>query len=101
VLVLTGTGTGADLVGAIEEGAAGYVVKTAPKAELARTIRIVAGSGPYVLPRWVLFRLRQHLTRTALTEREAEIVRLVATGRNTWEIARSVHPSRADGKALP
>jgi DNA-binding NarL/FixJ family response regulator len=52
VLVLTGTGRGADLVGAIEEGAAGYVDKTAPKDELARAIRIVAGSGPYVSPGW-------------------------------------------------
>ncbi len=35
-LVLTGSGTGADLVGATEEGAAGYVDKTAPKDEPAR-----------------------------------------------------------------
>jgi DNA-binding NarL/FixJ family response regulator len=48
VLVLTGTGTGAGLVGAIEEGAAGYVEKTAPNDELARAIRIVAGSWPCV-----------------------------------------------------
>jgi DNA-binding NarL/FixJ family response regulator len=39
----------------------------------------------------VLFRLRQHPARTALTEREAEILRLVATGRKTREIARSMH----------
>ena len=36
VLVLTRTGTGANLVGAIEEGAAGCVDKTAPKDEPAR-----------------------------------------------------------------
>jgi DNA-binding NarL/FixJ family response regulator len=39
----------------------------------------------------VLFRLRQHPARRALTEREAEILRLVATGRKTREIARYVH----------
>jgi DNA-binding NarL/FixJ family response regulator len=39
----------------------------------------------------VLFRLRQHPARTALTEREAEIPCLVATGRKTQQIARSVH----------
>ncbi len=93
VLVLTGAGTDTDLVGAIEEGAAGYVDKTAPKDELARAVRIVAGGGPYVSPGVgsVLFRLRQHPARTALTEREVEILRLVATGKKTREIARSVH----------
>jgi DNA-binding NarL/FixJ family response regulator len=93
VLVLTGTGTDTDLAGAIEEGAAGYVDKTAPKDELARAIRIVAGGGPYVSPEAgsALFRLRQHPARAALTEREVEILRLVATGRKTQEIARTVH----------
>ncbi len=93
VLVLTGTGTDTDLVGAIEEGAAGYVDKTAPKDELARAIRSVARGGPYVSPGVgsALFRLRQHPARAALTEREIEILRLVATGRKTQEIARTVH----------
>ncbi len=39
----------------------------------------------------VLFRLRQHPARTALTEREAENLRPVATGNKAQEIARSVH----------
>jgi DNA-binding NarL/FixJ family response regulator len=39
----------------------------------------------------VLFRLRQHAAQTALAEREVEILRLVAAGRKTQEIARSVH----------
>lgn len=62
VLVLIGAGTDTDLVCAIEEGAPGYVDKTAPKDELARAIRIVAGCGPSVSPGVgsVLFRLRQH-----------------------------------------
>ena len=93
VLVLIGAETDTDLVGAIEEGAPGYVDKTAPKDELARAIRIVAGWGPYVSPGAgsVLFRLRQHPTRATLTEREAEILRLGATENKTQEIARSVH----------
>jgi DNA-binding NarL/FixJ family response regulator len=41
--------------------------------------------------RSVLFRLRQHAGQTALAEREVEILRLVAAGRKTQEIARSVH----------
>lgn len=39
----------------------------------------------------MLFRLRQHPARATLTEREAEILRLGATGNKTQEIARSVH----------
>jgi DNA-binding NarL/FixJ family response regulator len=93
VLVLTGAGTDADLVGAVEEGAAGYVDKTAPKDELARAIRIVAGGEPYVSHGVgsVLFRLQQDPARAMLTEREAEILRMVASGKKTQEIARSVH----------
>jgi DNA-binding NarL/FixJ family response regulator len=93
VLVLTGVGTDADLVGAIEEGAAGYVEKTAPKDELACAIRAVARGEAHVSPGAgsVLFRLRQDPARVTLTEREAEILRMVATGKKTQEIARSVH----------
>ena len=39
----------------------------------------------------MLFRLRQHAAQTALAERGVEILRLVAAGRKTQEIARSVH----------
>jgi DNA-binding CsgD family transcriptional regulator len=39
----------------------------------------------------VLFRLRQHAAQRALAEREVEILRLVAAGRKTQEIACSVH----------
>ena len=92
VLVLTGHDSDADVLGALEEGAAGYVVKDSPSAELFKAIRQVASGLPHVSPdvasRLVL--LRQSEPPAALTDREARILRMVAEGKTSREIARSV-----------
>jgi DNA-binding NarL/FixJ family response regulator len=92
VLVLTGYDSDADVMGALEKGAAGYVLKDSPSAELFRAIRRVASGLPHVSPdvasRLVL--LRQAGPSLTLNDREAEILRQVAEGKKTQEIARSV-----------
>jgi DNA-binding NarL/FixJ family response regulator len=92
VLVLTGFDSDADVMGALEKGAAGYVVKDSPSAELFTAIRRVASGLPHVSPDVAsrLVRLRQAGPSLALNDREAEILRLVAEGKKTQEIARSV-----------
>jgi DNA-binding NarL/FixJ family response regulator len=92
VLVLTGYDSDADVIGALEKGAAGYVIKDSPSAELFRAIRRVASGFPHVSPDVAsrLVRLRQAGPSLTLNDREAEILRLVAEGKKTQEIARSV-----------
>lgn len=92
ILVLTGYDADADVMAALEEGAAGYVVKDSPSAELFKAIRRVASGFPHVSPDVAsrLVRLRQAGPSLTLNDREAKILRLVAEGKKTREIARSV-----------
>ncbi|WP_439621818.1 response regulator [Gemmata sp.] len=76
-------------------GASGYVLKRTAAAELVRAVRVVAGGGRYVDPAMA------HLlvggptrsageTGAALSEREAEVVRLIALGYSNKEIAARI-----------
>jgi two-component system response regulator NreC len=70
-------------------GAAGYVLKEASRDELTRAVRMVARGGRYLDPAiggWALSAGRGD----ALTERELEVLRLVALGHTNSEIARQM-----------
>lgn len=64
---------------ALQLGAAGFVLKTAPLPELLEAIRRVAGGG-------LAFSVRPGSSTVHLTPRELEVVRLVADGRSNDEI---------------
>ena len=64
---------------ALQLGAAGFVLKTAPLAELLEAIRRVAAGG-------LAFSVRPGAATVRLTSRELEVVRLVADGRSNDEI---------------
>jgi DNA-binding NarL/FixJ family response regulator len=64
---------------ALELGAAGFVTKTAPLAELLTAIRRVAAGG-------LAFSVRPAIT-AAVSARELEVIRLVVDGRTNDEIA--------------
>lgn len=69
---------------ALSLGAAGFVLKTAPLAELVDAIRRVAAGG-------LAFAVRPRTTRRAhLTAREHDVVRLVADGRSNDEIGATL-----------
>lgn len=78
----------------LEAGAAGYVLKRAAAAELVRAIRAVAGGGTYLDPA-MAGRVVDDLVRppeppaasAELSERETEVVRLIALGYSNKEIA--------------
>jgi DNA-binding NarL/FixJ family response regulator len=80
----------------LEAGASGYVLKLAGSEELIRAIRAVAAGGIYLDPNLSarlaggLVRkesVRAALQTDALSDREAEVVRLIARGRSNKEIA--------------
>jgi DNA-binding NarL/FixJ family response regulator len=78
-----------------EAGASGYVVKRAAADELIHAIRTVAGNGVYVDPRlagslvssFVHGKGNPSTAPLKLTEREAKVLRRVAEGYSTKEIA--------------
>jgi DNA-binding NarL/FixJ family response regulator len=91
VLVFTAFDTDERIVGAIQAGALGYLLKGAPRADLFRAIRAVE-RGESLLQPVVQTRLLQHLREQvepveSLTPREGEVLRLVAEGKTNKEIA--------------
>jgi DNA-binding NarL/FixJ family response regulator len=97
VLVLTTFDLDKYVYAALRAGASGFLLKDAPPDQLAQAIRIVA-SGDALLAPSVTRRLIDEFARThdpegsgvaldSLTEREREVLRLVAQGLSNAEIA--------------
>lgn len=93
VLVFTTYETDENILGAIEAGASGYLLKASPAGELLAAVRAVAAGetvlGPSVAARLVS-RVRQPAGPT-LSARQLEVLRLVAAGRSNPEIAAELY----------
>ena len=99
MLILSVSEAGDDVVEAILAGASGYVVKGASAAELARAVRATAAGESFLSPRVateLVARWRPSLRPSLpahgdeellLTERELDVLRLVALGKENAEIA--------------
>jgi len=100
VLVLTTYDTDRDVVPALEAGATGYLLKDAPRDELVRAIR-AAARGETVLAPSVATRLVTQLRSTdneALSDRELEVLRLIAQGETNRGAAARLFISEATVK---
>jgi DNA-binding NarL/FixJ family response regulator len=94
VLVFTAYDTDERVLGAVRAGARGYLLKGASADEIARGIRTVHSGGSYLEPR-VASKLLAEVTSprprgSGLSEREREVLRLVAEGLPTKQIALSL-----------
>jgi DNA-binding NarL/FixJ family response regulator len=98
VVMLTGGGTDDEMLDAVEAGVSGYLIKTSGIAEIADAIRRVA-VGEMLIPAATLSALLQRARETArsrtirdrqsgsLTPRELDVLRLIATAKETAAIA--------------
>ncbi|MGQ0574859.1 MAG: response regulator [Pseudonocardia sp.] len=102
VVVLTMLEDDGSVLAALRAGARGYLLKGADEAEIAASLRIVAAGGialgPLVGGRMVEV-LTGDLTAPAapfpeLTERERDVLRLLARGRSNPAIAAELHLGR-------
>jgi DNA-binding NarL/FixJ family response regulator len=99
VVVLTSHGTRTDVALALAAGARGYVLKAGPPDELFRALR-TANEGGTGIAQEAVGLLVDEVTSPAapLSDREVEVVRLLAEGRSNREIASDLFLSEATVK---
>jgi DNA-binding NarL/FixJ family response regulator len=105
VLVLTTYDTDSHVLPAIEAGATGYLLKDAPRADLLRAVR-AAARGEAVLSPSVAARLMSRFRAPGagrpdpgpLSQRELEVLELVAAGNTNREAAARLYISEATVK---
>ncbi|MFJ9374794.1 response regulator [Streptomyces sp. NPDC101455] len=99
VVMLTSYAGRADVVRALEAGARGYVLKAGPPEELFQAVRTAAG-GSVGLASEVVGALVGQVVSPAqeVTQREVEVVRLMAEGRSNRAIAEALFLSEATVK---
>lgn len=78
-----------DIHRAFEAGASGYLFKVVQRQELLAAIRMVAAGGRY-LPLQVADRLRFRHPSDELTEREFDVLKLIAVGQSNREIGNNL-----------
>ena len=100
VLILTTYDTDADILAAVEAGAAGYLLKDAPPEELLAAVR-TAAAGQSALAPAVALRLmdRMRSPGRALSAREIDVLTQVAAGLSNQQIARELFISEATVKS--
>jgi DNA-binding NarL/FixJ family response regulator len=105
VLVVTGNEDDAVLLALLRLGIAGFAPKTSKSAIIEAAIRLILAGGRYLPPRLVEIAARSGAPAIAtapsarLTERQTDVLRLIAGGASNKEIARGLDLSPATIKA--
>ena len=99
VLVLTTFDLDEVVYDALHAGASGFLLKDAPEERLVTAIRVVADGGSLFAPsvtrrlieEFARRRPRSPVALPALTDRETEVLRLIATGLSNAEIGLKIY----------
>lgn len=86
IVVLTTYAGDAQAAAALKAGAAGYLLKSLVRKELIETIRVVH-SGRRRIPADIATEIAEHVADDALTDREMQVLRGVASGKSNKLIA--------------
>jgi two-component system NarL family response regulator len=100
IIMLTVSDEEADLYEAVKNGASGYLLKDSSIDEVAQAVRVVAEGQSLISPSMAVKLLdefkemsrtdRDQVPTPRLTDRELEVLRLVATGLNNREVAKQL-----------
>ena len=93
IIALTSVLESAAVVGAVKAGAIGYLLKDTHAAELRRAIKAAAAGQVQLSPQasvHLMREVRNGQAKEPLTEREIEVLRLLAAGQSNKEIARQL-----------
>jgi two-component system NarL family response regulator len=91
-LVLTSYESDEEIYRAIEAGAQGYLLKSTPQTEIVEAIQAVHAGRHYIPPR-IAARLAERMVRSALTQRELEILEMVVRGLTNKQIGNALQIS--------
>lgn len=97
IVVLTTYDSDNDICRAIKAGTKGYLLKDARREELLDCIRKVS-KGTTCIPNEMMQKLITGFQREPLTEREIEVLQLVAAGKSNREIGRKLFISESTVK---
>ena len=102
VIALTSVLEDASVTGAVRAGAIGYLLKDTDSEELSRAIKAAAEGRVHLAPEAaarLMREVRAPDSPEALTDREAEVLRLLARGKANKQIASSLYVSEKTVKA--
>jgi two-component system, NarL family, response regulator LiaR len=102
VIALTSVLEDASVTGAVRAGAIGYLLKDTDSEELRRAIKAAAGGQVHLAPQAaarLMNEVRSPESPEDLTERESEVLKLLARGRANRQIASSLFISEKTVKA--
>ena len=106
ILVITGQDDDDILLNLFELNIAGFIPKTSKSAAIEAAIRVVLSGEPYLPPRLLALATRGRARMSAdspsiprLTDRQMEVLNLIAAGQSNKEIARDFGLSPATIKA--
>jgi DNA-binding NarL/FixJ family response regulator len=98
VIVLTTFERDVEIQRTLKAGARGYLLKSMPPKQMLETIRQVH-AGKKIVPPEIATGLAEHLGDEALSEREAEVLRHVASGARNRDIAERLFIAEETVKA--